>query len=783
MRKTMNRTLPVTDSPPPSSDYAPSVASTAASYSARHQRCEQIVQNFYTKVTQTLLQARISNNTPIITTPKKVNKWFNLELEDHKTYKTELKYWRTACLSTPSPSPMILEVYLDASELNHRQILVLNDELMQKVKVDVGNGSLSSHLKYIEKISKKQTILLESWQLFLIEPVNSNIVDLPIVYKKSIVFFRSLFTYVRQLPAYRLFRRLRKMKLKGLKLGYRLTTAPTSPENEIGIDTPISDTDSHGSTSSHAFDPIDTPLGSFVLNVKYRLNCNFCVEDPEAVLSSKFTTTDKEYFLTSSPTEMDSQLQEHSYGSKNHGSLESRGYRISRTDSLRSSHGSTRIKSTTVNTSDDCTPKTALSSTPRTGSSFSPTDYDVRRFSQPPNQRASPSISSIGSRHYSRAHSLSSTGGRHSMDIYENGVEFDRRVDVPGANQIPPSSSRRPVLNQASSIYSRSPSSRPSLSLISPFKSPSLISSPASVHETSASPSLINLRKKNSSTSLNQHYVHSSFSRTTATPPPLLTRASTSTTKLASSFGNRFISESSRDDSRSSQGIPRRRRTTSLLSNDGIYDANGRSSRPQSRASVLTNQLDEDDVGEFVKLIDDRAPLKMFDVSNSSEKRIEIGEFENSPQYSLARFHQMKRDNSFLSESILASSTIFSSNSEAVLSQSQHSLSDEAPETYNNSLKGLVETTSEEALKYQCNPSNIKSCSLSMPNSYVSEYSKSFEKKRASTLKQSKSMDILRSHFDTESSSEIEEFEEGKAAYRLDVDKPRLFNNTDPLCW
>ncbi|ORY06292.1 hypothetical protein K493DRAFT_310625 [Basidiobolus meristosporus CBS 931.73] len=776
----MNRTPLVTDSPPPSSAYAPSVASTSASLSGRNQRCEQIAQNFYTKVTQILLQSRILHSSPTTSSStKKVNKWFNLELEDYKTYKTELKYWRTNCLSAVSPSPMIIEIYLDASELNHRQILVLNDELMQKVRVDIGNGSLSSHLKYIDKISKKHTILLESWQLFLMEPVGSGVVDLPVVYKKSIVFFRSLYTYVRQLPAYRLFRRLRKMKLNGLKLGYRLTTTPMTPDNEIGIDTPISETDTHGSSSSHAFDPIDTPLGSFVLNVRYRSNCNFCVEDPEAVLSSKFTTTDKEHFLTTSPSEIDSQFQDHSYGSRHHDYMENRSYRISRTSSLRSSHGSQRMQSTGIESTDDYASKYNLSTTPRASTSLSPKEYNVRRFSQPPVLRPSPTLSSVGSRNHIRTRSLSSTGGKTPIDIYDNGSnsEFDGRASVSGASQVPSNSVRRPVWNQSSSIYSRSPSSRPSLSLISPFKSPSLSSSPASLHETPASPSLGSLRKKTSNPSLHQQYAHSSFSRTAGTPPPLVSRASTGTTKLASSFGNRYSGDFSQDP-RPSPSLPRRRRTASLLSNDGLYDNAGRSSRPQSRASIMTNQYDEDDVGEFVKLIDDRAPLKMFNSPNVADATSSV--VNHGSNYTLSKFHQLKQENGILSETILAASI---APSEPQPSEQETDEAETLPDS--NSVETKEIPSASSGIGQQITRANAKSTgSLSMPSSFVNEKMRAFDNADISVLKPSKSMDTMRKgYFDEESDSESEESEEGKPNYRIDVDNQAFFNNMDSFCW
>ncbi|RUS12975.1 autophagy-related protein 13, partial [Endogone sp. FLAS-F59071] len=116
--------------------------------------------------------------------------------------------------------------------------------------------------------------------------------DLPVVYKKSITFFRSLYAYVRLLPAYRLQRRLRKMKgLASLRLGCRLVSTPTFRNDEIPIgefdfyallrkkkieprkykyfsvtfsmwaDVPIVDSDSRLPTTENRFGSIDTPLG------------------------------------------------------------------------------------------------------------------------------------------------------------------------------------------------------------------------------------------------------------------------------------------------------------------------------------------------------------------------------------------------------------------------------------------------------------------------------------------------------------------------------------------
>lgn len=59
--------------------------------------------------------------------------------------------------------------------------------------------------------------------------------DLPVVYKKSIAFFRSLYAYVRLLPAFRLFKRIKAKLNHDLKIGYRFVLPNTDYIDDIGI--------------------------------------------------------------------------------------------------------------------------------------------------------------------------------------------------------------------------------------------------------------------------------------------------------------------------------------------------------------------------------------------------------------------------------------------------------------------------------------------------------------------------------------------------------------------
>ncbi|RUS15088.1 autophagy-related protein 13, partial [Jimgerdemannia flammicorona] len=146
-------------------------------------------------------------------------------MDDLDLFKDELKFWRTTAttqVGTMPPPPMIIELYLDTSELTQSQVLVVIDETMRRNRVDLAGSGSGGRVWAEEYFVGELDVELD--------------VNLPVVYKKSIIFFRSLYAYVRLLPAFQLQRRLRKMKgLANLRLGYRLVAAPTLRNDEIPI--------------------------------------------------------------------------------------------------------------------------------------------------------------------------------------------------------------------------------------------------------------------------------------------------------------------------------------------------------------------------------------------------------------------------------------------------------------------------------------------------------------------------------------------------------------------
>ncbi|KAI8837046.1 autophagy-related protein 13-domain-containing protein [Chytridium lagenaria] len=126
------------------------------------------------------------------------------------------------------------------------------------------------------------------------------------MYKKMVMFFRSLYAFTRLLPAYRLFRKLRKSKSGPLKIGYRLSTGRFNQPDEAGLDQLHLTTDMRRWVSEYRFENVDTTLGTFNLHVTYRLECEFTVDNPEAVLSSRFADMDNNYFA---PRSLDAREQ------------------------------------------------------------------------------------------------------------------------------------------------------------------------------------------------------------------------------------------------------------------------------------------------------------------------------------------------------------------------------------------------------------------------------------------------------------------------------------------
>jgi len=169
--------------------------------------------------------------------------------------------------------------------------------------------SRGAHAHRSRQSDSDEEIILERWRIELGESSSGLPADLgsilPTVYKKSIVLFRSLFTYSKFLPAWKFSKRnTNGRRSPALQLRYRVIDGSTLRSDAsrdhltirlYGEKEKVVDTYSFGVTES--------PAGPFSVSVTYRTNCDFRVDDSEALLSSRFMGADDAIFRPSLPSE------------------------------------------------------------------------------------------------------------------------------------------------------------------------------------------------------------------------------------------------------------------------------------------------------------------------------------------------------------------------------------------------------------------------------------------------------------------------------------------------
>ncbi|KAF9934498.1 autophagy protein 13 [Mortierella alpina] len=635
----------------------------------RNQKADQILQNFYVKVIQIVVLARVTHTDPhaglapkkgsLRGAPllKKTSKWFNLELEDLDIYKEDAKFWRAIAI-TDSPPTMLVELLLDTSELSPSQMLVLMDENNRKNRVDISSHSSSSSTP-LGQAKTRRSIILESWSLTLSNTPPDRVPEPPVVYKKSIIFFRSLFAYMRLLPAYQLYRRLRKQN-HPLKIGFRVNRGQSPEESmfrdsEIGIEVPLIEGETRAMLSEYRFGQVETPLGAFSLKVTYRSNCEFHVDESEAVLSSRFIDMDENYFT---PT-----IVTHSQES----ARSSRRPSIDGNTARRPPSGAAMARR----------PSNASNDMYNSGNyqehfSAVPTLRPRRNSAQSLQQRSGDysssqsSVSSLGTR-MSRRGSSGAPGSQFTPLDQQNAAGTPPFSVTHGGHAAVAKHYVDPIMESPPfKLGSPSLSSSPSPSFLEALP-PSLSSRPSSVHlnrsPSSSSMSRVqssqlgsgllgSVPKTGGSLATNIAGAASSSGAQTTGANLLSTSvksnaSSTSAPRVTSSFGHRQDSSGRRA---SSESLPP-----------------GRGSRNSIVGASSLFQLtpDEDDVNAFVRMLDTPEPLKMFNkASGSSIGSASFGTGDHSGHLSasalktkatLDRFQQLKQVNADLSDSMSSS--------------------------------------------------------------------------------------------------------------------------------
>lgn len=123
------------------------------------------------------------------------------------------------------------------------------------------------------------------------------------VYKKGIILFRALYTYAGLMPTWKFRRRLSKVKLNtsALKVNCRIINGNAydrTPKEWDLLQVPLYEGDEEV-IDNFSFGKVESPAGHFNISVAFRTNCEFRVDDSEALLSSHFINLDEHYFRPS----------------------------------------------------------------------------------------------------------------------------------------------------------------------------------------------------------------------------------------------------------------------------------------------------------------------------------------------------------------------------------------------------------------------------------------------------------------------------------------------------
>jgi autophagy-related protein 13 len=159
---------------------------------------------------------------------------------------------------------------------------------------------------------RNKDVILERWKIEL-EPNTSDATydfggTLPTVYKKCIVFFRSLYSTAKFVPVSKFLKNFSRTPANtAVRVSCRILTGEPQQGPFDALTHPLYDV---GDVTTHyILGTTDTPAGQFLAEVSYRNDCNFRVDDSEALLSSRFMGADEHFFQPSLGVRGDSRHQ------------------------------------------------------------------------------------------------------------------------------------------------------------------------------------------------------------------------------------------------------------------------------------------------------------------------------------------------------------------------------------------------------------------------------------------------------------------------------------------
>lgn len=219
-------------------------------------------------------------------------------LDETDVLLDDLQEWKRPDLYENRPPPLVIEVFVDTANLAQNQALVIVDDTGRRWDVaDALSSAAGSSPPRSKNGSRFCEVVLERWTIQLGAAHGYTAAELkdplPNVYKKGVVLFRSLYTMLRFLPTWKLYKKLGR---QALKLKYRIRQGHGLAQGQKdSLSTPLcpSEHNSDQIVEHHENGVLVTPAGLLSCVVDYRVSCGLDQADTESLLSSRFLGLDE----------------------------------------------------------------------------------------------------------------------------------------------------------------------------------------------------------------------------------------------------------------------------------------------------------------------------------------------------------------------------------------------------------------------------------------------------------------------------------------------------------
>ena len=517
---------------------------------------------------------------------------------------------------------MIIEVYISAQGLTNNQNLLIVDEQGRRWDVEEAlNNSQYSSAGSSDQSSQYE-VVIERWVIQLGQspgeiPQDLSIIN-PRIYKNAVVLLRSLYAFSRLLPAWKISKRLAKAGSAPRRPTprYRIMQGAEYKQDskKDHLTTPLFKGDDDV-VDKYVFEPVDSPAGPLCLEVTYRNQCDFRIDESEAFLSSRFVGMEDQYF-------------EPSLGRREGPSIQRKDFAARPTTGAAGSLPHNRR---------DSIPR------PDQGQAYG----SMSTFHQPGPPTSSSPLSALRAAQIARSESPEDTLARKSP-----------------ANTRSAQGSRSSLRSADGSLGA---GRRPSVSFM-PFKSPSLSASPSQAEQLMTSVPRSSLGKASPLAALAEARAPSTLGPYGSVP----SRGSPNAADVPSSISN---PPKPGPPQRYSSSFGHRKAKLSIGGGSKTEDDNSsgktslNSSNAQPGSGVLAEggnassgsiQTDDDNISDFIKLLDQKKDLKSFRHSND-QAATEASTKRTSA--ALNKFQRMRDSNDALYSSMSSSHLLHRSSS------------------------------------------------------------------------------------------------------------------------